>query len=148
MAGTTTEVVPVVVVGVDGSRNSKAALRWAVRYAQRTGAELHAVIAFGYLMPGFGFAPVGHEQLEKEARWTLDHTIEDVVGRNEPVPIVREVVASHPIPALVAASRSAETLVVGDRGYGGFAGLLLGSVGEQCVRRATCTVVVVRDHRR
>lgn len=135
---------PVVVVGIDGSTNSEAALAWGIRYAQWTGARLHAVIAYGHLMPGFGFPPVGQEAAEREAQLILDKTIDRVVDGACPVTIVREAVSGHPVPVLVEASRFAEVLVVGDRGYGGFAGMLLGSVGEHCVRRAKCSVVIVR----
>jgi nucleotide-binding universal stress UspA family protein len=135
---------PVVVVGIDGSANSAAALRWAGSYATLIGAELHAVIACEGLM-GFAFAPVSTEDLERESRHVLDRTIHKVFGAKPPVRVVKIVDHGNPTAVLVDESRGADLLVVGDRGYGGFAGLLLGSVGGNCVREAHCSVIVVRD---
>jgi nucleotide-binding universal stress UspA family protein len=134
----------VVVVGVDGSTQSYAALRWADRYAGTIGGELRAVIAWEHT-PGFGYVPVGQLGLEHEARKTIEHAIEKTLGATRVGEVTAIVRHGNPTPVLVEESNDAAVLVVGDRGYGGFAGLLLGSVGENCVRRAKCTVVVVRD---
>lgn len=139
-----TEDGPVVVVGVDGSPNSAAALRWAARYATLRGAELHAVIAWENVL-GFGFAPISAQALEQEAQQVLERTVNKVLGKEHPLEVVPMVIRGNPTEVLVEAAHDAELLVVGDRGYGGFAGLLLGSVGENCVRQARCSVVVVRD---
>lgn len=133
-----------VVVGVDGSPNSQAALRWAADYALHIGAELGAVVAYGQVMPGFGFAPISSDELRREAGDVLEQAIEHAFDGTPPLTIDRHVVNGHPAAVLVEASDDAELLVVGDRGHGGFAELLLGSIGEQCVRRAHCSVVVVR----
>jgi nucleotide-binding universal stress UspA family protein len=133
-----------VVVGVDGSPNSQAALRWAADYAGRFGAALRGVVAYGQFMPGFGFAPLSSDELRREALDGLDKSIEHAFGGAPPLPVERVAVNGHPAAVLVDASKDADLLVVGDRGYGGFAELLLGSIGEQAVRRAHCSVVVVR----
>lgn len=138
---------PFVVVGVDGSPNSKAALRWALREAELRRCELHVVSAYGHQLPGFGFTGVTNDELAREQRDLLEAAIAELGEDRPPVAIVLRVVDGHPTPVLVDASKGAELLVVGDRGYGGFAGLLLGSIGEQCVRRASCSVVVVRGRR-
>jgi nucleotide-binding universal stress UspA family protein len=65
----------------------------------------------------------------------------------ESVEIKRSVVEGHPAAALLDAAKEADLLVVGSRGRGGFAGLLLGSVGEQCAHHAPCPVVIVRSKR-
>ncbi|MDA8292146.1 MAG: universal stress protein [Actinomycetota bacterium] len=135
---------PFVVVGVDGSRQSRAALEWAARYAGLVGAQLRAVIAW-QRESGFGYFPEGERGLEHEARRVLSHAVELVLGREHDVDLVLEVVRGNPTTVLLEASRGADVLVVGDRGYGGFAGLLLGSVGENCLRHATCSVVLVRE---
>jgi len=135
-----------VVVGVDGSTNSTAALRWAARYAELTGADLHAVTAWENVL-GFGFAPIGAADLEREARHVLNRTLKKTFAEEASVEVVTHVTRGNPTAVLVEASRDAELLVVGDRGYGGFANLLLGSVGENCVRQAHCSVVVVRAER-
>ena len=134
---------PAVVVGIDGSANSDAALRWAAEYARLIKGELHAVIAWDHLL-GFGFAPISREQLEREARHVLRNALERVLGDASPSGVVREVIQGNPISVLVEASKDAALLVVGARGYGGFAGLLLGSVGENCARQAHCPVLIVR----
>lgn len=135
-----------VVVGIDGSPQSAEALRFAIDYARRVGAELQAVIAWENTL-GFGFVPAGAQSLEHEAETTLERTIEKVVAEEtEPLPpITRRVLRGHSTPVLVEASRGARLLCVGDRGYGGFAGLLLGHCGENCARLASCSVVIVRE---
>ncbi|WP_344924487.1 universal stress protein [Saccharopolyspora gregorii] len=65
-------------------------------------------------------------------------------GRGARIPVQRHIAHSPSPQALLSASRGADLLVVGHRGRGGFAGLLLGSVAEQCVRHAACPVLVVR----
>ncbi len=139
-----------IVVGIDGSPESAEALRWAINLARLNGASIHAVIAWENTL-GFGFVPAGAHSLEEEARRTLDHTIDKVLAEESgPLPpIERFVKRGHSTPVLVEASRDAQLLVVGDRGYGGFAGLLLGHCGENCARLASCSVVIVRGgHRR
>lgn len=138
-----------VVVGIDGSPESAEALRWAIDYARLAGADIHAVIAWENTL-GFGFVPAGAHSLESEARHAIDHTVDKVLAELEgPVPhIERFVKHGHSTPVLVEASRSARLLVVGDRGYGGFAGLLLGHCGENCARLASCSVVIVRGGHR
>ncbi len=102
------------------------------------------MVAYGQFMPGFGFAPISSDELHREALQALDKAIEQAFGGDPPLPVRRQVINGHPGAVLVDASRDADLLVVGDRGYGGFAEMLLGSIGEQCVRRARCSVVVVR----
>ncbi len=137
-----------IVVGIDGSRESAEALRWGIDYARYTGAPVQAVIAWENTL-GFGFVPPGAHSLEEEARLALERTIQKVCDEEAaPVPpIERKVIRGHSTPVLVEASRGARMLVVGDRGYGGFAGLLLGHCGENCARLAGCSVVIVRDGR-
>lgn len=138
---------PVVVVGIDGSSNSAVALQWASEYARVTGAELRLVTAVRQSM-GFGFAPVRSEQFELEARRTLEHTIQRVLGPTPSIDITSKVVRGNPATVLIDESRFADLIVVGDRGYEGFAGLLLGHVGEHCARHAHCSVIIVRGHER
>ena len=70
--------------------------------------------------------------------------VREVVGEVTDVEIRQSTVDDDPAPALLAAAQGAELLIVGSRGQGGFAGLLLGSVSQQCVHHASCPVVVVR----
>lgn len=133
-----------VVVGVDGSPESLAALRWGADYAGCTGAPLHAVLAWEH-GTGFGFQLSGGN-LHGEARRTLERAVDKVLGPGHEE-VVLEVLEGSPGQVLVEASKAADLLVVGDRGYSSVAGLLLGHCGETCVRHAACTTVVVRAGR-
>ena len=140
-----------IVVGVDGSESSKHALRWAARQAGFTGATLEAVTGWEY--PAFfGFAPTVPDGIDygELAGRALDQSIDDVFGADRPARLETRVVARHPALALVEASEGADLLVVGSRGYGGFADALLGSVSTYCIHHAHCPVTVIRpaDHQR
>lgn len=138
-----------VVVGVDGSEASKDALRWAIRYARMAGATVQAVTAWHY-PASFGWAPspaIPQMDLEGEARQALKETVEQVLGATEPVTIQTQVVEGPPALMLLKAAEDADLLVVGSRGHGAFAGMLLGSVSGHCVHHAACPVVVVRHPR-
>ena len=131
-----------VLVGVDGSEESRLALRWAFEYAQMSGAPVEAVIAWE-IPPTYGLAPSYDDvDFEKKAQEIAEETIRAVVGDNAPVTV--RVERGHPAPILVAASEHAQLLVVGSRGHGAFAGMLLGSVSQHCVHQAHCPVVVIR----
>jgi len=135
-----------IVVGADGSEGSKEALRWAARQAEFTGATLMAVITWQY--PAFyGWVPedVDFAQLAQRA---LDETLAEVFGAARPARLETCVTEGFAAQVLVAASEDAELLVVGSRGYGGFADALLGSVSTYCVHHAHGPVTVIRppDH--
>ncbi|KIQ66393.1 hypothetical protein TR51_01835 [Kitasatospora griseola] len=134
-----------IVAGVDGSPASRAALAWAVRQAELTGARVDAVIAWQY-PAGYGWpAPVFQSfDFAANAGQVLAEAVAPVAARYDGVEIRQHVVQDHPAAALLAAADGAELLVVGNRGHGGFAGTLLGSVGRHCVHHARCPVVVVR----
>ena len=139
----------VIVVGVDGSRESKEALRWAIEEAQLRQATLRAVHAWTYpVIFGGVYVPpevVDGNRLSGEAQEALDAVIAEVAGEN-PHDYIERVVAEGPAAqVLVEAARDADLLVVGSRGHGGFAGLLLGSVSHQCAHHAPCAVVIVRQ---
>ena len=136
----------VVVVGVDGSEASKDALRWTMRYARMTGATVRVVTVW-HFPSSFGWGPVPaipEMDLEADARAALKETIEAVADTGAPVTIQTEVVEGPPALMLLRAAAGADLLVVGSRGHGAFAGMLLGSVSEHCVHHATCPVVVIR----
>ncbi len=141
-----------VVVGVDGSESSKHALRWAARQAGFTGATLEVVTGWDY--PAFLWLPrrpfPTASTTARLAGRALDQTIEEVFGEDRPPRVETRVVPKHPAQALVELSEGAELLVVGSRGYGGFADALLGSVSTYCIHHAHCPVTVIRpaDHQR
>lgn len=140
-----------IVVGVDGSDESQAALRWALEEARLRGATVRAVYAWRdpyVLAPGYGLPEdFEFDALREKAVERLDVVVAGVVGTQSDVPI-EAVVAEGPAGSvLVEAAEDAEILVVGSRGHGGFVGLLLGSVSQQCVTHAPCPVLVVRGPR-
>jgi nucleotide-binding universal stress UspA family protein len=134
-----------IVVGVDGSPSSVQALRWALEQARITGAPVCAVCVWD--LPASPTYVAVEEDIgyrEEGARTVLDGAIKDATGDAATLPVQREVVCGHPAKVLVDASTDAGLLVVGSRGHGGFAGLLLGSVSQHVVAHASCPVVVVR----
>ncbi|MFF9850633.1 universal stress protein [Streptomyces litmocidini] len=134
-----------VVVGIDGSPASYEALRWAVRHARLTGVAVDAVAA--YELPGvagWSAPPVDTGFDGTQAQRALADEIQTVLVGADDVRLREHVVRGNPAEALTKAASGAELLVVGSRGRGGFAGLLLGSVGQQCALHAPCPVVIVR----
>lgn len=124
-----------IVVGVDGSRTSGAALRWATEEARAWSAEL--VLLHVVAHPT---ARLWREQGE--------HTGEQVMElaqriRDQGVSAAAHVVTGDPAGALLARSANADLLVVGGQGLDNHRGLLLGGVAQECARRARCPVVVV-----
>ena len=135
-----------IVVGVDGSESSDAALAWAVRQAGLTGARIDAVSAWQIPATyGLGYA-MASPDLEKIAGQVLDAAIAKATAATPDVHIDPVVVQDNPAQALLDAAEGADLLVVGSRGRGGFTGALLGSVGQHCVQHAVCPVVVIRGH--
>jgi len=134
-----------VVVGVDGSVGSERALRWAARQAELTGAALEIVIGWQY--PAFfGWAPAGPDEVDfaKIAGETLSAAVNDLFGAQPPGWVATRVIEGYPAQVLVDASAGADLLVVGSRGHGGFADMLLGSVSTFCVHHAHSPVTVIR----
>jgi nucleotide-binding universal stress UspA family protein len=140
--------VPRIVVGVDGSESSTAALRWAVHQAELTGGAVDAVIAWERPPAWYAWAPPGGGTYDFEglSDGYLDRTIDSAIGPDHKVEIRRRAVEGHPAAVLLDATRGARLLVVGSRGHGGFTEALLGSVSQHCVQHARCPVVVVRGH--
>lgn len=136
-----------IVVGVDGSDSSVSALRWALREARLRGARVRVVHAWSYpqVSTYHEAAHVLNVPFADEAAVLLDRVVEDAAPDALGVEIEKKVVESEPAPALLEAARDASMLVVGSRGLGGFSGLLLGSVSQQCAHHATCTLVIVRE---
>ena len=134
-----------VVVGVDGSPSSKAALRWALDQARLTKARLRAVIAWE-VTPYTGWGVLAHEDFGAAAGQLLSESVRETLGFDPPldVEVVETVRPGHPAQVLIDESAHGALLVVGSRGRGGFAGTLLGSVSQICVQHAHCPVLVVR----
>lgn len=139
-----------VVVGVDGSPQSVAALHWGARYAAATGATVRAVFAWHYPTAA-GQAPVGKapEPVRHQAEDLERHHLDDAIAQVYPPEARGEVDAQiaygHPAQVLIDMSKEADLLVVGGSGHGAFTGMLLGSVSIHCVTSAFCPVTVVRS---
>jgi nucleotide-binding universal stress UspA family protein len=136
-----------VVVGVDGSAESVAALRWAARYAAATGARVRALLAWHYPSAA-GEAPVGVAPIRAETDEQMHKTLDDAIAKaytgQEAPGVEKSTSYGHPAQALIEASREADLLVVGSHGHGAFTGMLVGSVSIHCVTGAHCPVVVIR----
>ena len=151
-----------VVVGVDGSAGSMEALHWALAEARLRKSPLRAVHAwmFGYVggtidgypslggsLDAYGSLGIDPGDLHRAAEDLLDRALADAGADTEGVEIERQVVQGSAAEALMTAVDKNDLLVVGSRGHGGFAELLLGSVSQQCVHHAPCPVVVVHSHK-
>jgi nucleotide-binding universal stress UspA family protein len=136
-----------ILVGVDGSPPSRAALRWALDQARLTGARVRAVIAWE--VPAYtGWGLIAYEDFGAAAGKLLGEAVREAAGAGPPpVELIETVLPGHPAQVLIDASAHAALLVVGSRGHGAFAGTLLGSVSQLCVQHAHCPVVVVRGKR-
>jgi nucleotide-binding universal stress UspA family protein len=134
-----------IVVGVDGSDGGRRALEWAIREADARGSAIQAVTAWSW--DGLEFGPVTatnpHEAKERAAR-LLDDEIRALVTRHgSHVPVAAEVIEGSPGTALAHAGRNADLLVLGSHGHSRVRHTVLGSVSEDCIRRAPCPVVVI-----
>jgi nucleotide-binding universal stress UspA family protein len=149
---------PAVVVGVDGSAGAKDALLWALAEARLRHWPLRAVHAwmFGYIggsvegYPYWGgslgsYTSLGVDlgDLHHAAEDLLERALADLKDEADGVEIDRQVVQGAAADVLVSQAAPGDLLVVGSRGHGGFAGLMLGSVSQQCVHHAPCPVVVI-----
>jgi nucleotide-binding universal stress UspA family protein len=135
-----------IVVGIDGTASSTAAVRWAAREAVRRGVVLRVVHAFAWHWEGGRFDG-GTEYLAAAQDFAGEVTAAAVAEATAAAPGVLTETAplvGNPIPQLLEAARDAALVVLGSRGRGGFASLLLGSVSQQVATRAACPVVVVR----
>ncbi len=132
-----------VVVGVDGSPASRAALETAFAEADRHGLSVHAVVAWESV-PLDDLPPLADEAgLRRAAETRLDQLMIPMREDHPGVETRGEVLTGTPREVLMDAAEGARLLVVGSRGLGGFRGLLLGSVSQALVQHAPCPVVVV-----
>jgi nucleotide-binding universal stress UspA family protein len=140
-----------VVVGVDGSELSDLAIGFAIEEAARRGTDVVAVHAFRYpvsLQPG-DMVPLVYDEdaLESDEGRLLAESLAGWCERYPDVRVGRKVVRASAVRVLVEESKTAQLVVVGARGRGGFAGLLLGSVSHGVLHHADCPVAIVRHHR-
>ena len=138
---------------MDGSAGSLEALRWAAEEARLRRARLHAVLAWDAPIRVFGGVSAVPSEADLEeygwaARARLDAALDEATAELEGIDVERSAVHGAPAAVLLEAARGAAQLVLGTRGHGGFVGLLLGSVGQQCTHHAPCPVVIVPPPRR
>jgi nucleotide-binding universal stress UspA family protein len=137
-----------IVVGVDGSPGSRTALTWAAAEAADHGADLVVVNVWEHtLLPPAGSVSVSERYVPDPSQRTAEEllqVIKEVLGEEPPVLVQPQVKQGRPAKVLIEASESADLLVVGKRGHGGFAGLVLGSVSQHVAAYAKCPVTVVR----
>lgn len=139
-----------IVVGVDGSDPSNAAVCWAAHEAAIRLVPLTLVHLVNPAVPMYPVMPVSMGMgvwQEENGRQVLEHSFKiarDIVGGERPVPVRSELRWSPPVPTLVELSEGAEMLVVGNHGRSAIVRGLLGSVSSAVVRRAKCPVAVIR----
>ena len=136
-----------IVVGIDGSRGSESALRFAAEEALLRSVKLRVVIAWHvtptvYMSTG-ALAAYDLESMEQSVHDTAEQEVERVLGPQRSDNIEVEARQGTAAAILIDESRRAQLLVVGSRGHGGFAGLLLGSVGQHCAAHSHCPVAIV-----
>ena len=134
-----------IVVGVDGSDGGRRALEWAVREAAFRGGTVQAVIAWRWDTADLPLRATTHPDQERErAEDVLAHEIQALPEFvRSGVPIATEVVEGRAADVLTAAARDADLLVLGSHGHGRVRHTVLGSVSEECIRKAKCPVVVL-----
>ena len=133
-----------VLVGVDGSEESKRALEWAARYAAATQSAVRIVIGSQHPVL-YGSISVADEiDFVSMATKIVETMAADAKSAFPDVKFTTEVLPGNAAEILVHESADAGLLVVGSRGHGAFAGMLIGSVSLHCVHHAHCSVVVVR----
>jgi nucleotide-binding universal stress UspA family protein len=138
-----------IVVGIDGSESARAALRFALQEARLRDATVRAVVAWqipvGAYEAALATVDTGSlgEEVAAEAQERLTHALNEVADAASEVIVEKVVREGRPPVVLLDEAAEADLLVVGSRGLGGFRGLLLGSVGQQCAHHAPCPLVIV-----
>src|SRR5437763_11085102 len=135
-----------VIVGVDGSPQSAHALSWACRRGETCGDTIRAVCAWSLGASGEDWMvqPDVSAEGQRYAERVLREVVERARTDHPAVKVETAVIEGPPARVLVDLPADADLLVVGSRGRGGFSGLLLGSVSQQCIHHAHCPVTVVR----
>jgi nucleotide-binding universal stress UspA family protein len=145
------QTTPRIVVGVDGSPPSIAALRWAVHQAKLTAGTIDAVIAWEFPLVGSGFGWAANQAFDdigcrELAAKTLNTAVTEI-SLPPGITVNQIVVEGNPAQVLLDAAKDADLLVVGNRGHGAFIDALIGSVSVRCLHHASCPVVIVRTLR-
>jgi nucleotide-binding universal stress UspA family protein len=140
--------MPGIIVGIDGSGHSQRALQWAVREAAIRHAPLTVLTVHQVVVGRWGRAVVYLEDypLAECNRRAAQQEVDDVLaglGESGPESVTVKAVSGGPVEELIEASRTADLLVLGSRGAGGFARLLMGSIASQVAHHAYCPIVII-----
>ncbi len=136
---------PRIVVGIDGSAPSLNALQWAARQAELTNATLEVIMTWDWPF-AYGRTPMLHESDPVgESRRTFEAAISKIQHEHPSLQVSPKLEHCHPAKALIDASKGADVLVVGSRGHGEFAGMVLGSVSQHCATKAQCPILIHRE---
>ncbi len=133
-----------IVVGVDDAPEARAAVRLAFEIAQRTKRLVVAHHAYRIVVSRSRYHNPTAEEREAELAVEVDEIVKPIAADFPGVTWERSIVDSHPVWGLVEASKTASVVVLGSRGRGGFASMLLGSTSREVLRNAECPVFVVR----
>jgi nucleotide-binding universal stress UspA family protein len=132
-----------IVVGVDGSAPSRHALRWAAQLASTSNAVIDAVAVWEWPTgSGWSVIPMNWDP-RADTEKMLTEEIDNAFGADRPAGLSLLVIEGNAAQVLIEASKRASLIVVGSRGHGGFAGLLLGSVSASVAEHGKCPVLVV-----
>jgi nucleotide-binding universal stress UspA family protein len=135
-----------VLVGVDGSPESRNALRWAAHFAQDLDCAIEAMMAWQAPMAfEFNMTTVIRDwDPQHDCEKGLTGIVDDVFGEHRPPRLRLTVVSGSPARRLVDRAAHAALLVIGSRGHGAFTSVALGSVSQRCIEHAKCPVLVVK----
>lgn len=138
------DITRTILVGFDGSVESKRALRWAVELAYLTRCEVQAISAWDFpANDGYAYAAEDWDPAVEPQR-DFDATVDQIDINRRPARVSLDVMHGDPARLLIEESSHATLLVVGSRGLGGFTSLMMGSVSSKCARHSACPVLVVR----
>ena len=145
--------MPGIIVGVDGSGHSQRALEWAMKEAALRHAPLTVLTVHETIRGWFGGAARFPEdaELTEKAQVAAQAEVDKVLaglGESRPESVTVKAVNGFPVEELINAGHDADMIVLGSRGVGGFAQLMMGSVTSQVAHHATCPVVIVRPEHR
>ena len=137
-----------IVVGIDGSKESREALRWACEEARLRQHQVLVVAVWNVVPvttdPMLGTAAFEAVDAERTTKDTLSQFVTEARLQHSDIDVTPRVIAGHPAEELITLSEGAAMLVVGAQGHGGFLGMLLGSTSRHVLNHSHCTVVVVR----
>lgn len=135
---------PLVVVGVDGSERSIAALTWAADYVRMTDGRLKVVTGYTIPITIFPVPTYSEADYRRDAQAVLDRTLTSVGDALIGLDLEAHVIQVRPPLALLNAAADADLVVIGSHGFGGFPGMHLGSTASFMVHHSPCPIVICR----